>query len=169
MTNRDSIDISGKVVIILYDGNQLRRLEVPNIVTNAGDLFYAQRANQEVPDNLFHVGGLVLGLNGNAPSKTSIYSDITSIVPSSFKNLEPGYPLRNDQSPSNTGKGKNTITYKFKYLSNEVNSANMNRLAITVQNPNGSSQLLMYAIIPLISKSAGQILTVFVNHNFNGV
>lgn len=166
MTNRESLHIYGKVIILLND----EKIIVPNIVTDAGDLFYAQRSSQEVPVNLFHLGGLILGTAGNTPSKSSIYSDITSIIPSSFKNLEPGYPKRNDTDISNTGANIDSITYKFKYLSNEVNSANINRLAITVQNPTGSSQLLMYSVLPApITKTNGMVLTIFINHNFKGV
>ena len=173
MISHEVVQITGKVIIILSDpatGKKLSGFEISNIITNAGDLFYAQRANQEVPSNLFHAGGLILGIAGNVPSKTSLYSDITSIVPNSFKNLEPGYPKRNDQDPSNTGANVDSITYKFKYLSNEANSANINRLAITVQNPMGASQLLMYTVLgaPII-KNNGIVLTVFINHNFNGI
>jgi len=166
MTNGESISISCKVVILLDD----RELVSSNIVTDAGDLFYSQRSNLETPDNSFHLGNLVLGTAGNAPSKSSIYSDITSIIPLSLKNLEPGYPMRNDQSSSNSGKGANVITYKFKYASNEVNGIAINRLAITVPNPTGGSQLLMYALLQNpITKNSSQILTIFINHTFKGV
>lgn len=171
MNSKESIQLLGKVILVIedLDGSNKKIIESTNLITNAGDLFYAQRANQEIPTNDFHIGQLILGTAGNAPSKTSIYSDITAKVNTPLKDLEPGYPKRNDLDVSNTGAAIDSLTYKYKYLSVEGNSTGINRIAIIIPSPVGDSPLLMYATVTSFTKDTSKILTIFINHNFKGV
>ena len=61
------------VVVVRQDGSkEIHRYDDVNIVTNAGDIWYAQRAANETPTNNFNT--MVLG-NGTQPTwgKTSNY------------------------------------------------------------------------------------------------
>lgn len=171
MTNKESIQLPGYITIILEDFKTGKKdiKESRNIVTDAGDLFYCQRANQENSDNAFNAGVLVMGTAGNTPGKVSLFNDITTQVPNSLKALEPGYPKRNDTDVSNTGAAVDSITYKYRYSTTQGNYANINRIAITIQNPIGDSPLLMYAVVPTFTKDNTKVLTIFINHNFKGV
>lgn len=167
----ERLKIKGRVTFVLEsrDGKSKQIIETDNIVTNAGDTHYAQRAGGETPTNAFQTGRMVLGTSGNAPGKGSLYSDITSVVSGSVKAFDATYPKSNDNDTDNTGANVDSLTYRTSYLTSEANAVSIDRIAITVASPSGGSPLLMYAVVTPFTKTSNDTLKVFVNHNFNGI
>lgn len=167
----EQVRMKGRVAFILEnkEARTRRVIEANNIVTDAGDKHYAQRAAGESPTDVFQTGRLVLGTTGNAPAKGSVYSDITAVVSGSLKAFDATYPKTADGDADNTGAGVDIITYRVSYTTAEANSAGITRLAITIASPVGGSPLLMYATVTSFTKTASDTLKVFVNHTFNGI
>jgi len=165
------IGVKGKIAIVLEnrEARTRRVIEARNIVTDAGDKHYAQRAAGETPTDAFQTGRLVLSTTGNAPGKASIYSDLTGVVSGSLKAFDGTYPKTADGDTDNTGAAIDSITYRTSYITSEANAAGITRLAITIASPVGGSPLLMYATVTSFTKTSSDTLKVFVNHNFNGI
>ncbi len=167
----ERLKVKGRVTLVLesVDKKQRRVIETNNIVTDAGDTHYAQRAGGETPTNAFHTGRMALGTSGNAPAKSSTYSDITAVVSGSVKAFDAGYPKSNDNDTDNTGATADTLSYRTSYLTSEANAVSIDRVAITIASPAGGSPLLMYATLTPFTKTTNDTLKVFINHNFNGI
>lgn len=138
-----------------------------NIVTDAGDIFYAQKISGEATTNPFDI--MELGINGAAPVKTSDRSNVTTPVGSSQKVFDLGFPKSNDLSAVNTGKGIDVVTFSVIYLVGEANANDIDRVIITNATPGASEPVLMHASVTPFTKTSSDILQVFVNHTMNGV
>jgi hypothetical protein len=80
-------------VIFALDGSVKRVIKGKNIVTNGGDLYYAQKSVGETPTNDFTAGGLRLGSDNTAPAKGD--TDVTTFIASTGKAEKSGYPKTN--------------------------------------------------------------------------
>jgi len=140
-----------------------------NIVTNAGDVYYAQRAASESVTNAF--GIMELGTAGDAPAKASIRSNVTAVVAVSQKAHDGTYPLTNDPDPDNPDTvGTDVVTYRVSYTVAEANDTDIDRVIITNVTPAAGEALLSYGVFSApFTKTGAQTLKVFVNHTFNGV
>src|SRR5690554_388988 len=91
--------VTGKVVAVLehtvFDD---LRLEIPglNIVTGAGDIYYAQVAAGETPDNDFTDANAGLRLGSSSTSPTKSDDDVTTFLSGSEHALDGGYPKTDD-------------------------------------------------------------------------
>lgn len=164
----DNVQLVGSVVILLRDlaGNILDAQVVRNIVTDAGDLYYAQKVDAETPTNVF--GILELGTAGAAPGKTSNRSAISAYAAGSQKAFDTGYPKRNDTDAANTGKAVDARTYKVTYGTTEANVASMERGIITNASPGASEPVMAYFTFAAVTKTSANTLVVYLNHTFNG-
>lgn len=141
-----------------------------NIVTDEGDKHYAQRGAGEAPTE-FATIAFELGTAGNAPSKTSIRSDVTTKVSGSLKQDQAGYPKSNDGDADNTGSGVDVVSHSVLYDTSEANSAGITRVIITNWaggTPAAGEVLLMYATLTSFTKTSDDTLKIFVNHTMNG-
>jgi hypothetical protein len=159
------------VVVVLEreNGEQLVwRYDDVNIVTNAGDQYYAQRAAGETPSVTFNT--MVLG-NGTAPTftKTSNYGTLTGPISGSAKVVATGYPKTNDNDPDNTGGGVNVVTWKFAWAKTDFAATGINQAVITVPSPTSTSPILTGFTMTPFDKTTNDTLTIFVNHTFQGV
>jgi len=169
--------ISTKVVVILEGPGGRRVHESTNIVTDAGDLFYAERGvAQAVPTNFTTAGGVFDGImelyNGasGVPAKGNNRSSLVGLVAGSAKAMDATYPKINDSDPDNTGAGTDIVTYRVSYLTTEANATGIADVIITNPTPGASEPLLMHAEFAApFDKTSSDTLKVFVNHRMNGV
>ncbi|GAG77122.1 unnamed protein product [marine sediment metagenome] len=91
-----------------------------NIVTNDGDLWYAESACGEVVtidhDSLYLATANDEG--GGAPTKTSTYGNFT-VHAGSEKHVTVAYPQTNDADGDNTGSGVDIVSWKFEYTTGD--------------------------------------------------
>lgn len=174
MTN-DSTKIKGRVVAVLTRPDGSRRvLETTNIVTDAGDVYYAQRGVNETPTNFTSGatwdGVMELATDTGTPLKTDNRSNVSGLVSGSQKTMETGYPKTNDPDVDNTGSEVDAVTYKAIYASGVATATGIASVIITNPSPGASEPLLSYALFAApFDKAAGDSLTVYVNHGMNGV
>jgi hypothetical protein len=145
-----------------------RILKTHNIVTNAGDVYYAQMGAGESPTNAF--GILELGTDGDAPGKTSNRSNMTTKVTGSQKVFDATYPQTDDGDSDNPDAATDVTTYRVSYTTSEANATGIDRLIITNATPGASEPVMTYAEFAApFDKTSSDTLKVFVNHDFTGV
>lgn len=139
-----------------------------NLVSDAGDLHYAQRAVSEALTNAFTT--LELGTAGNAPAKGSTRADMTTKVASSQKAIDSTYPKRNDNDTDNTGAGTDIVSHRFSYAKGAFTGTAVDRGIITNASPGASEPVLTYfTFAASFNVTADDTVKVFVNHTMNGV
>ena len=155
--------------------NVLAILDVPkgkriigsrNIVTDAGDLHYAQRGANEAPTNAF---GVQIMATAGTPGKAATDDSFTVIV-ASEKAHAATYPKTNDGDADNTGAGVDIVTWLVSYLKADFNDAAITHGIVTNAAPGVTEPLLTgYAFASSFAKTADDTLKVFVNHEMLGV
>ena len=181
----DNLFLHGSVVAVLFDkyGNVKDHRHVKNIVTDAGDLYYAERGAllttgtpiSPVPTNFTDTNGvpdMIMSLFDGASAatdKANDYSDLVGLVTGSAKAMDSGYPKVNDGDSDNTGAGVDVVTYLVSYLTSEANSATIDDVILTNPSPGGSEPILMHADGLSVAKTSSDTLKVFVNHTMLGV
>ena len=137
-----------------------------NIVTDAGDVYYAQRGAAETPTNAF--GILELGSAGT-PGKTANRSSFTPIA-STQKAHDTGYPKTDDADADNTGAGPDIVTYRTSYSKTDFSATVISHGWITNASPGASEPLLTgYAFAAAFDKTADDSLKCFTNHQLEGI
>lgn len=137
-----------------------------NIITDAGDIHYAQRGAAETPSNAF--GILELGSAGT-PGKAVNRSGFTAIA-STQKAHDATYPKTNDGDTDNTGAGTDVVTWLTSYSKADFNANGITHGWITNVTPGASEAILTgYAFAASFNKTADDTLKVFTNHTQNGV
>ena len=146
-----------------------------NIVTNAGDLYYAQNAAVETPTNAFTE--LSVSTNAWAPavSKTSDSDDLTVAVAAGTANKAKtgGYPKTNDADADNTGSGADIVSWAFSYSKTDFNDPSIVSAAVHVTGATfgaaTADPVLTAFDITSFAKTADDTLKIFVNHEMLGV
>jgi hypothetical protein len=161
----------GRVLAVLEGPAGRRVFETSNLVTTAGDVFYAQRGSGLETTDTFDA--LVLCTGSATPAKADTFAAVSATdISGSLKRFDAGYPKNDDQDVGNTGAGAAVITYRVTYSASEANSAGIERLAITnYQNgsPGASEPLLCHAEFAApFTKAGTDTLTVYWNHEVLG-
>lgn len=160
-------------VLAVLSGPQGKRLlAARNIVTNAGDVYYAQSAAGESPTNAFDRLSLSSVDFSPGPSKTSDAGDLASVISGATSAFEATYPKTNDGDADNTGAGTDIITWLAAYAKGDFNDADIEDGCIHVNGATfgtGSDPLLTAFSMTQFAKTADDTLKVFVNHEFAGV
>ena len=137
-----------------------------NIVTDAGDIHYAQRAVSESLTNAFGVGELA---SAGTPAKGADRSAFT-LIGSTEKAHTGTYPKRNDGDADNTGAGVDVVTFLQSYGKADFAAASITHGIITNATPGASEPILTgYAFGASFGKTSNDTLKVFQNHTMNGV
>jgi len=139
-----------------------------NIVTDAGDEYYAQKACGESPTHVF--SDMYLASAGpGTPSKTDVRTDFTDISGSN-KTKSGGYPKTNDTDADNPGMTTDTITWLFSYSTSDGDWSGITHAYITVNAPGAGEHLLTSIKFAAgWAKDSNTSAKVFVNHNQLGV
>lgn len=169
--------VRGTVVAVLTDVRTGAR-EVHatrNIVTDAGDLYYAQRGAKETPTN-FTDGSAVfdgiveLATDTGTPAKGDDRADVSGLVTGSQKAMDSGYPKTNDGDSDNPGAATDVVTYRVTYDENTGLDPAIASVIITNPSPGASEPLLCYALFAApFSHHDNSSLKIFLNHQISGV
>lgn len=169
----DHIGMTGMVYAVLTRGDGTVEVhEAKNIITDAGDTYYAEQGANEAPTNFADTAGAFTGIVGVATAatvgKSSTYADVT---PASGGEDSPdsGYPKTNDDDGDNPGTvATDVITYRVSYATGEANAA-ITHAYVTEASPTTASPLLsVVAFSPGFTKTSSDTLKVYVNHTFLG-
>lgn len=184
------VGIDGWVVAILRDaksGLVRQRVEGPNIVTDDGDIYYAERGALlttgtpigPVPTNFTDTNGLRDMImeyydntpTNNAPDKAANRSDLLgTLATGSGQGMDTAYPLVNDSDPDNTGAGVDIITYRVSYATGDGNQADNTDVILTNPSPGASEPVITHAEFGAsFTKTSADTLKVFINHRMNGI
>lgn len=137
-----------------------------NIVTDAGDLYYAQRSAGEASTNAFGVHELC---SAGTPAKGANRSAFTTIA-STEKLHAATYPKTNDGDADNTGAGTDIVTYLASYGKADFSHAAITHGIVTNATPGAAEPIMTgYAFAAAFGKTSNDTLKVFVNHNMNGI
>ena len=136
-----------------------------NIVTDAGDLYYAQKAAAETPDINFAAGGFRLGTSTQTPGKDS--TDVDNADSNGNHAIFASYPMTDDGDTDNTGAGADIVTWKAYYNTTEGNITGITGVAI-VDSTSSPTAALCHASFSSFDKTSSDTLTIYVNHQFNG-
>ena len=144
-----------------------------NIVTNDGDLYYAQKSVGGTPTSDFggSDGRMELRTGSATPAKAHVYSDVTTPVTASRKIKDGAYPKTADDDSDNTGAGADIVTWRTSWTTSDFNATAIIGGCFHVggASPASGSKLLTHFSITSFNKTASDTLKIFVNHTFNGV
>ena len=181
---KDEVITTGSILAVLRNVHLERELVIPglNIVTNGGDLYYAERAVGDlaaqlpIPTNFTDASGTFDGImelyNGASavPDKANDRSDLVTLVTGSDQVIDATYPQVNDGDGDNTGAGVDIATYRVSYATGDANGAGIDDVILTNPSPGASEILLMHSEFAApFEKTSSDTLKVFVNHEFLGV
>ena len=136
-----------------------------NIVTNEGDLWYAQSACGEEPDKAF--ANLFLCTAGpGTPGKADDYSDFTV---DDDKAVSGSYPMTDDQDGDNSGAGVDIVTWLFEFTTGDGPYVDITHCFIAASGASGLDPILnSYKWGAAWSKDGDTSAKVFVNHEMLG-
>ena len=155
------------IVTVLKKANGEKIIwENHNLITNAGDLFMAEKLAGETPTNAFI--NCFLGSGAVAAAKDDDYSDFT-LIASTEKAPSATYPKTNDQDADNSGKGADVCTWKFEWTTGDFNSAIIREGIISIASATGTDAIFNRWIEgAAYEKSASATLTQYVNVTITG-
>jgi len=154
------------LVIKNAEGQVKQVVKGSNIITNEGDVYYAQKIVGET-NTSFETPSLVLGTGTTLPSKTDI--GVSTPIASSGKLLDAGFPQRDNQDPGNTDGSISTVTWKFSYPLGAVVATGVAEGAIVDNGAAPSVALNHFLFSNTFNITSTDQLTVYVNHKFVGV
>ncbi len=171
----EGVTVRGHVVAVIYDANGRARIagEGSNLVTDTGDIHYAQRVEEAyssgpAPTNAFGIMELATA-HGGVPAKADNRSAVSGFVASSQKAFDATYPLENDPDGDTPGSGVDRLSVRVPDPTGEANAAGNTEIIITNVTPGASEPILTHADITAFTKTSSDTLKVFVNHTFTGV
>lgn len=141
-----------------------------NLVTDAGDVWYAQKSCAESPTNAFANLYLATACSeaGGTPTKTSNYSHFT-LHAGSEKAKASGYPKTNDDDTDNSGKGVDIVSWKFEYTTGDGPFTAVTHSFIAKASATGTDPILNgYKWAASWAKDASTSAKVFCNHEMLG-
>jgi len=137
-----------------------------NIVTNAGDLYYAQLGAEEVSTNAF---GVQILATAGTPGKAATDDSFTAVA-ASEKAHDGTYPKTNDGDADNTGAGTDIVSYLTSWTKADFNQLAITHGIITNASPGVAEPILTgFAFAASFDKTANDTLKVFINHEMLGV
>jgi hypothetical protein len=144
-----------------------------NIVTDDGDLFYAQQSVGETPTSDFDgaSGRMELRTGTATPAKSDTYTSVTTPVTASRKIIDSTYPTTNDSDSDNTGAGTDIVTWRTSWTTSDFNATAIigGCIHVGAASPVSGTKLLTHFSITSFDKTSSDTLKIFVNHTFNGV
>jgi len=158
----------------------------PNIVTNAGDKYYAECAAGirgstvlTPPSRTFNAGMFVVAKSFTvAATKVATFGRFVGLTTtySGRQLFDSGYPKTADSDTDNTGRTVDAVTYKRTYTTAQANytirAIGICRLNATSATSVAGRELLSYKTLSaaqVVTKTSSQTLTAYINHLFTGV
>ena len=140
-----------------------------NIVTTAGNTWYAQKISQ-APTNDFDSLYLATACSeaGGTPTVTSNYSHFT-VHAGSEKHVTATYPMTPDTDADNTGDGATIVSWAFAYLTTDGPFVAITHSFISITGAGGVNPILNgYKWAAAWGKDASTSAKVFANHTMLG-
>jgi hypothetical protein len=165
--------VDTKIIAVLEKANgEVEVHETKNIVTDDGDVYYAQRASGTTPTNFWTSGAfdglMFLSQATTPPAKNQTYAALSSIQNTGGTAMISGYPKSNDSDTDNSGRGTKVVTYACSF-STGTTYTNVADVAIAKAGASGTSPILMRALFSsTFTKATTDTLKVFVNHTMTG-
>jgi hypothetical protein len=173
MTNEINPNLNICIVKENQETGKKTWLYAKNIVTNDGDLFYAQQALAETPTSDFDGanGRMELRTGAATPAKADTYAEVTTPVTGSRKIIDSTYPMTNDADGDNTGSGTDIATWRTSWTTGDFTASAIIGGCIHIggASPVSGTKVLSHFSITSFNKTASDTLKIFVNHTFNGV
>lgn len=172
----DGVGMLGFGVAHLLDGDGKTKELIPfcNLITTAGDQYYAQKAIALVPPQNpaapTAAQGMKLGTGGaTAAAKSSTGASIVTYITGSNLVFDPTYP----SAAAVGGDGGWNATYKTTWAAGTATNASISEVAIVndqTNNANGSTAANTYAraTFTAINKTASDSLAITWTHKFLG-
>lgn len=182
---KEGMKYKEQVVMVLKDAATgkviLKRELEPNIVTDWGDQYYAERGAAQTPSITFSEGMMVVAQSftkGPATfGKTARFSFFTKMnaTYTGRQLFDSGYPKTADTDTDNTGRTIDAVTYKRTYSTSQANytirAIGVCRLNATTAAASDSSKLLSMKTMTaaqIFTKTSSQTLVMYINHTFLG-
>lgn len=163
--------ITGKALAVLRHPKLELEVAIPgmNIVTNDGDVYYAQSSVAETPTDDFDAAGagFILGTDNTAPTKTD--TDVTTEDIEGRKATDATYPQTDDGDGDNTGAGVDIVTWRVSYTIAEAIITGIWEGAIVDVRTAPTAALTHFLFAAQFNKTGSDTLKVFVNHEMLGV
>lgn len=144
-----------------------------NIVTDNGDIYYAQQGAGTAPTNDFAATGrFTLRGAADTPAKTDTYDLMSTPITASNQVIDATYPKTNDTGDAdNTGDGVKVVSYRVSYTTTSFADAAIQGGCIHIggASPTTGTALLTHFSITSFAKTTSDTLKLFVNHSFAGV
>lgn len=160
-------------ILYILNGPEGKRMLVGhNIVTDAGDTWYAQSACGETLTNDFNDMFLSTVAFSPSPAKGTDAGDLASTISGGEKAITATFPKSNDADADNTGSGVDVVTHQFSYAKGDFNDATIEGVTIAVSGTtfgSGTDPLLNARNETAFAKTADDTLKVIINHTMNGV
>ncbi len=158
--------IKNIIGILTNKEGEKRIIRTGNLMTTAGNIYYAERGCGITPTNDFNT--LVLGTGDATPTVNDTYTTMTPIA-NSNKTVKSGYPKNNDDDADNTDRGENVMTWTFQYLASDFSNSAIKEGCITVAPPTtGSPLLARWLWATAFAKDSDTSLKVIVNYTVTG-
>ncbi|KKL90292.1 hypothetical protein LCGC14_1906150 [marine sediment metagenome] len=164
--------------LAIVEGLKGRKLHgAHNLVTTAGDVWYAQSAMGDSITTVF-INLYMSSVAWTTPTKITDTDDIVDMSPAAGdteKAPSATYPKTNDGDADNTGAGLDVATWLFEYTKADFNDpsiigAGIAAAAVTSWGAAGGTDPVLNAFdFTAFEKTATDTLKVFVNHAFEGV
>jgi hypothetical protein len=171
LRHHDRVEIGGQILAIVTDVRTglSKVYKTHNIVTNAGDEYYAERGANEAVTNAFD--SMSLGTSASSPPAKANDSDDLTEIASTNKLVKATYPLTNDGDADNTGAGVDVVTWTFEWAAGDFNNGAITDAIILVGAKGAAEPILTHFEFTggSFAKTATDTLKVIVNHTFNGV
>lgn len=163
--------LTGQILAILRHPQLEREVTIPgvNLVTNDGDVYYAQSSVAESPTDDFDAAAAGLRLGSAVTAVTKTDTDVTTFLAGTGHVLDATYPLTNDADADNTGAGTDIVTWTYSYLTSEGNAAGIAEGAIVDDRTTPTAALTHFLFAATFTKSSSDTLKCIVNHEILGV
>jgi hypothetical protein len=140
-----------------------------NIVTSAGDIYYAQMVAGETPTNDFDGASSGLRLGDDPTNPTKADTDVGNFLTGTGHALDGGYEKTDDDDTDNTGADTDVVTWRYSYLTSEGNAVGIVEGAIVDDRVTPTAALTHFEFASAFDKTSSDTLKIFVNHGFLGV
>ncbi len=169
---RELMEIQPDAFVVLHNEitGEKRIILGRNLVTDAGDRWYAESACGEAQTNDFVNLYLATACSegGGDPTKTSNYSHFT-LHAGSEKAPTATYPKTNDPDGDNTGAGVDIVSWLYEYTTGDGPFVDVTHSFISIVTASGTDPILNgYKWGAAWSKDASTSAKVFANHEMLG-
>jgi len=167
MKQNDGLALKGRVVAVITRGDgSVETHECKNIITSAGDDFYANRAAKN-PADTFTPTGVRLGLGTGSATKAD--TDVDTYLAGSEMLTDLGYPKVDDPDSRNTGAGTDTLTWRYSWVAGAIIQTGISEGAIVDDIVTPTIALNHYYFLVPFDLTNVDALVLYVNHQFVGV